>query len=213
MFFQPICMCIYVYILVMHIPHAHYLYTVLYALFIELHKLSKQTEKKLSRGKLEYWTWAFWATPKYWSTGHSPERSWTCFVFSCKYSHLTELLACGRVEGFRPCSWQGLWCHCTVLGADPVRCCVAWGDTRGPSSFPAAASKFSGLWCGASAGSGSKAKGRQSTGACSGLIGTIHYNLATSRAHIYLWAAQGCFLFIKSLLIGSRLPLTNFADK
>lgn len=49
MFFQPICMCIYVYILVMHKPHAHYLYTVLYALFIELHKFSK---KKLSGGKL-----------------------------------------------------------------------------------------------------------------------------------------------------------------
>lgn len=46
MFFQPICMCIYVYILVMHIPHAHYLYTVLYALFIELHKFSKQRKKK-----------------------------------------------------------------------------------------------------------------------------------------------------------------------
>lgn len=45
MFFQPICMCIYVYILVMHIPHAHYLYTVLYALFIELHKFSKPKNK------------------------------------------------------------------------------------------------------------------------------------------------------------------------
>lgn len=49
MFFQPICMCIYVYILVMHIPHAHYLYTVLYALFIELHKFSKPKKNPIRR--------------------------------------------------------------------------------------------------------------------------------------------------------------------
>lgn len=35
----------------MHIPHAHYLYTVLYALFIELHKFSKPKKKKIKKEK------------------------------------------------------------------------------------------------------------------------------------------------------------------
>lgn len=61
---------------------------------------------------------------------------------------------------------------------------------RGGSSFPAAALELSGLLCGASTVSGSvKPKEDRAQEHVPGLLGTIHYSLATSRAHIYFLAA------------------------